>query len=909
MWELTRRAKLFLSIAYVSGLSILLWQLSDLPWQNPWTLVLAGLAALAQTLKVEGATARSSYNLSWLLYGFAFVLLGTPAALLVILAAHLVDWVWHKYPWYIQAFNIAAYTLATFCAHLVLHWIAPNLGIGELNSTLGLLAGLLTFTTSNHLMVGTAIWMVRGENFARSGVFQPLTLLIDFTLLSLGAISALVWTIHPSVVLLTLTPLFLIYSTLKLPALNRQTQIDPKTGLYNVRFFAEALKTELARADRFDTPLTVVMGDLDLLRNINNTYGHLAGDAVLIGVATILQQHFRDYDVVARFGGEEFAILLPETTLAQAWPRVEAARQAIEQAGFEVSTHPIPLQATLSFGLADRSDFGQLPEELIHQSDLALYRAKLRGRNRTCSYSEVNLEGECTPLRPAEPMPTQTAKPDRLAANLPAYQPISLRRGYPQEKGLPQTRTEPASATAPQPAWQTQVYIGTLFLLGLGLLGLILPSERGADWLGVGVFALVIFLTEWFAVDIYIRDNSISTSTAPLIAGVLLFGPPGAVCLSLVLATTALIKHRSPLHRYIFNISNHVIATSLSAGLLLLLRLPFTSQPPLVQMLSAVVVGELMFISSTFLLASVMGLATGQPVLQIWQGQFRWLTPYYLAFGLGGYALTLGYSYAGVIGVVAIVVSLLILRISQVQYLEQTQTLVTKLRAKTVELENYAGEISNLNEGLLLSLSNLLDLRDTYTFGHSEQVASYAVLVAEQLGLTGPQIELLRKASLLHDIGKVGIEDAILYKPGPLTGEEYARIKQHPVVGAEILAANEPLRPLVPIVRHHHERYDGQGYPDGLRGQEIPLEARILGLADALEAMASDRPYRQALGFQQIIQEVTEHAGTQFDPEVAAAFLAIAHRRGPTLLVNSAYQTTPTTAFPLRNSPEKAVLP
>jgi HD-GYP domain-containing protein (c-di-GMP phosphodiesterase class II) len=146
-------------------------------------------------------------------------------------------------------------------------------------------------------------------------------------------------------------------------------------------------------------------------------------------------------------------------------------------------------------------------------------------------------------------------------------------------------------------------------------------------------------------------------------------------------------------------------------------------------------------------------------------------------------------------------------------------------------------------------------------------------LIGEELGLSPEHIERIRKSGLLHDIGKIGIPDAILFKPNALTGDEYEIVKQHPVRGAEILITNKSLRNLSPIIRHHHERYDGGGYPDGLAGHDIPLEARILNLADSLQAMCSNRPYRRALRLPEIISEITENAGTQFDPRVVKAFL------------------------------------
>jgi diguanylate cyclase (GGDEF)-like protein len=170
--------------------------------------------------------------------------------------------------------------------------------------------------------------------------------------------------------------------------LKHQASTDPKTGLWNDRYFTKILENELSRSARSDRPLTVVVADLDLLRNINNTFGHLAGDTVLIGVARVLKESVRDYDVVARFGGEEFMILLPETHYKEAHARLELIRAAIEAAEFQVSTSIRPIKATMSFGIAGRNGEETSARDIIHNADLALYQAKLRGRNQTCVYSK-----------------------------------------------------------------------------------------------------------------------------------------------------------------------------------------------------------------------------------------------------------------------------------------------------------------------------------------------------------------------------------------------------------------------------------------------------------------------------------------------------------------------------------------
>ncbi len=172
MKELSVRSQAFIYATILAGIGQVLWQLSRLEFNSVWLPLLAGLAAVAQVLKVEGATNRSSYNLSWTVYGFTFVLLGPPATLFVILIAHLIAWAWHRYSWYLQLFNIAVFSISISLAGLIYATINPSLEPFHLTGTLGILAALVIFTFLNHLFIGLVIWATHGENFSRSGVFD-----------------------------------------------------------------------------------------------------------------------------------------------------------------------------------------------------------------------------------------------------------------------------------------------------------------------------------------------------------------------------------------------------------------------------------------------------------------------------------------------------------------------------------------------------------------------------------------------------------------------------------------------------------------------------------------------------------------------------------------------------------------
>jgi HD-GYP domain-containing protein (c-di-GMP phosphodiesterase class II) len=175
----------------------------------------------------------------------------------------------------------------------------------------------------------------------------------------------------------------------------------------------------------------------------------------------------------------------------------------------------------------------------------------------------------------------------------------------------------------------------------------------------------------------------------------------------------------------------------------------------------------------------------------------------------------------------------------------------------------------------VIGLTEALEARDAATRGHSERSVEYAMELARMLGLSQEQAERLQYAAILHDIGKLGIPDSILNKPGKLTDEEFAVMKTHPVKGDAIVAKIPFLAHVGPLIRHHHERWDGKGYPDGLAGVNIPIESRIITVLDSYEAMTSDRVYRKAPGKQFAINELRRCSGTQYDPAVIAAFLEI----------------------------------
>lgn len=206
---------------------------------------------------------------------------------------------------------------------------------------------------------------------------------------------------------------------------------------------------------------------------------------------------------------------------------------------------------------------------------------------------------------------------------------------------------------------------------------------------------------------------------------------------------------------------------------------------------------------------------------------------------------------------------------------EYQANLEQKVREQTEVIRTAMGEINLAYEHTLAALIRALDAREKEVGSHSERVMAYARLLAEAAGIDEQGRSILAKGALLHDIGKIGVSDNILLKPGKLDAQEWEIMRQHPAVGYEILTGIRYFAGAAELVLSHHERYDGDGYPHGLRGESIPMCARIFALADTLDAMTSDRPYRKALSFQAVRDEVVRCSGRQFDPKLVDIFLAV----------------------------------
>jgi diguanylate cyclase (GGDEF)-like protein len=394
---MSRRAWLYVLVTISLGAGLFLhnWAsflTSELLPTHLWPVffILTFVMAMMQMFRTEAAT-HEIYHPN-LMFAFAGVLL-LPQALfgLMVVISHALEWAKERLrgtqylkAWYLQPFNVCMHILVGGITYFVYGALANLLkeqsGLGSLLVML-VSAGVYMFL--NHVFVGAALVLARQTPWRESGILEIESLAIDFAMLAMGITAAVMMQENIWLILPAMAPLYLIFRALAVPNLKRQASTDPKTGLWNTEHFRKVLETELNRAHRFNRPLVVVMSDLDLLRNINNVYGHLTGDVVLTGVASILKQNLREFDTVARFGGEEFSILMPETTTEQAYPRIEAIRQQIEQTIFTAPLTNHKIRATMSFGITSLVPSDRSTIDLIHRADMAVYTAKIKGRNQT----------------------------------------------------------------------------------------------------------------------------------------------------------------------------------------------------------------------------------------------------------------------------------------------------------------------------------------------------------------------------------------------------------------------------------------------------------------------------------------------------------------------------------------------
>ncbi|HET7856577.1 MAG TPA: GGDEF domain-containing protein, partial [Gaiellaceae bacterium] len=520
-------------------------------------LLLASGAALAQVLLVK-TPRNQSYHATNVFLLPAILLLPPELVALVAIVQHVPAWLKNRTAWYIESFNICNYVIATVAAwggaRVVLRGdeLVPN---GDLRFALAGLAASVILVGLNHALLAPMLMFARGHSIRDSGLFSFHGLSTELVLAALGVVIATFWHANPWLIPFAIAPVLLIHRSLSLPQLEAEARVDPKTGLFNARHFGVALADEIARAERFDRPFSLIMADLDLLRDINNSYGHLAGDAVLRGIAEVFRTHLRHYDVPARFGGEEFSILLPETSAEEALEIAERIRRAVAAKAFDVETSSQPIRATVSLGIAAYPRDGANANELIHQADLAVYRAKLQGRNRVLDASSEPL---AMPVDRRPPLMAVPESRDHLEPLPPAVELIP-----PEERRHPRPHVVhgPRFLQLSRPL-ASLVTLVTTVGAGAGIMGLMFGTSQDL----FALIALVVLVGLGEALALEVDDGSISVSAVGALAGAALFGPRAALPLAITTAVVHWSARRYPPHYVLFNIGSLCLASLAAAG-------------------------------------------------------------------------------------------------------------------------------------------------------------------------------------------------------------------------------------------------------------------------------------------------------------------------------------------------------
>ncbi|GAC1639515.1 MAG: hypothetical protein NVS4B8_06430 [Herpetosiphon sp.] len=891
-----------------AGLGFLAWTQftpADILWLAFAALVT--MATLAQFFRADGFKLVSFYATP--VFFFAGVVLLPPFLfVLLVIIPHLLEWIkarWNKQDylrsWYAQPLNIGIHIIAGMTAkwvYVLLDSYATSMLVPS--TVLALLGTVVTYLLVTQVLLGLMLVLARRMTWRTTGVLDVSNLLTEFIMLCLGLTIAVVWHLSPLLILPSLSPLVLMYRSLLVPALQQEARTDAKTTLLNARYFTRLSNEEWERSHRFDRPLAVVMADLDLLRNINNTYGHLAGDTVIAGIGKIIATMVRDFDIAGRFGGEEFAIVLPETRPHEARLIAERIRQAVEGAAFTSESTAVLVRATMSLGVACYPEDGSTLPELIHAADVAVYQAKQQGRNKVVLAGELTA-GMSTDAPTVQNTTTPATQPLAVAnVDRPVSESRKANGGsliIPDRSDydlLPNQRLlEPPLAgvgSLPSEPW---IAVMMLLAIGVGIAqavqatGVRTPTDAMAVLLLAGfASALALVRPARFPIS---RPSIVIA--IPIMAALLssIFG------LSLVCAVIAVVSHLRPARAtnrsYGMVVSWAALLIASIPGLLAARYLPAGHVPVLLlQALKALAATGGFFIMQTALAA--LGRANGSEDSgdDTRFAGYKESSVQYLLLGVAAFCVTITYNAVGTWGIAA--VGLPVVLGATLQHFSSTprqrssipdnHTSQTSAAGSSVLQQMPAVNRQHTGDEALAALTYTLPLYDSQTLGRSIKVAEYATALAAELALPSARIKHVRQAAYLHAIGKEApVEHSLAQAAGAHAIEE----PLHASVGGQLLETMPLLSHIAPFVRHHHERWDGQGYPDRLCGDAIPLESRILHVAIAVEGMASGAHSGAPMTVEQIVAEVCRGSGTQFDPTVCAAFVVLAERDGKYLFL------------------------
>ena len=697
---------------------------------------------------------------------------------------------------------------------------------------------------------------------------------------------------------------------------------DSLTGLYNHGYLLSRLQEEISRANRHGHPLSLVILDLDDFKEVNDRHGHLTGDRTLQYIATAIEREVRKHDVVARYGGDEFCLLLPGTDHSGARSLVTKLRSSVDSMWASPNAPP---GGAVSFGcgIATYPLDGGTAHAMIATADAELYQEKGQERLKRAQASDALVQdlfhrmGEVMARTP-EPEARLHGLAEAVCASLSARcavlywheddRPTEIARHFSDPdlearimKVLGRAPARADELLSKQAIEQDRVITVRALMPENG------TPERFAERLPPGLWS------QWTPISIdgyppaVLLLIGMAEETSPPNPGLArtlarLLGGATQSCLTQetaqrqhihleALATMGSVLLTSePLEERLHKVAQRVVDAAGTDSITIITRDPNSEQS---------------ILTSTYtkrnedLAAEWERHARGQPHFL---HQLRKATaalrepividepaehPAILPFLQGVYRR--GHIHSLLIlplliddeslGALAAVSSQR--KAFDDDTIAMFRTIAGQIASSTHvallmhQVRNSYAQLRQSHIDGMLSLAAVAEARDPLTGGHLHRLQAYTEAIARRLGVRDDEVAMLGHAAVIHDIGKLRIPDAIIAKQGPLTEDEWALMRRHPAFGEEVLGENGTFNEARQIVRAHHERWDGTGYPDGLAGEEIPFGALIVSVADVFDALVSQRPYKEAWPIDRAIAYIHEQAGKQFAPQVVAAFLAL----------------------------------
>jgi diguanylate cyclase (GGDEF)-like protein len=702
--------------------------------------------------------------------------------------------------------------------------------------------------------------------------------------------------------------------------LELQAQTDSLTGLYNHRYFHERLRAELNRASRTHDPIAVLMLDIDDFKRINDVHGHGIGDQVLLELADLLQSTVRVSDVVCRLGGEEFGVIMASCDAGDALGLARRITDRLAETDFEPAG-----RLSISVGIAQGPEHAMNPRELVACAEIAMMTAKARGKNQAVLFDEHGGE---------RPEPGSVRRDVRSIAHLKMLQSLAGKLNRLNDvRQIGETIVDELRMLVDYHSCRLYVVDGDDLVPVAWRGDLDQDAEESVDALrckiGEGITGRAASTGESIllenALDCEYAENIPGTDDVDesMIAVPLHYG--ARVIGAIVISKLGVGQFDDDDVRLLEVLGGHASVAVENARLYEAERLEAERAKD-----SLEIANSLLDFSRQLAVAEsldevlqravdVSARLLHRPRSSLWlperpgeelrlralvgfqpeDASLLWSIPFPHArarqiLGGGEPFQTLSTPVQGGgadLGEAAIAIAPMQLETDRIGCIivrgdapddafdDRSMRLLAGVAHQVKLAIANVSNFESLERTFLTTveaLANALEANDEYTSSHARWITDLSLNVGRALGLDARTLKRLELGALFHDIGKIGIPEAILAKPGPLDDEEWKIVRLHPELGARILAPIERLEEVCEIVLHCHEHWDGSGYPNGLAGEEIPLEARVILVCDAYHAMTSDRAYRKRLPEKEARRRLEEAAGTQFDPKVVEVFLALA---------------------------------